>query len=136
MLLKKKKSQASCQPNLKVSLTKSLRREVVVCYYYLFIYLFFLCRAEGDYTVTKNMTIQDNCSESLTCRNRAPVTLNITPVSLKMLRLQPFQLSRIGRETHEFRTHLTSRNLTSKFSRFVTMNSNPNQSRPRKINSI
>ena len=77
--------------------------------------VFFFCGAEGDYTGTKNMIIQDNCSESLTCRNCPPVTLNITPVSLdvtqvslKMIRLQPFQLSRFGRETHEFRTHLSS----------------------------
>ena len=43
---------------------------------------FIFCGGEGDYTATKNIIIQDNCSESLTCRNCAPVTLNITSVSL------------------------------------------------------
>ena len=33
------------------------------------------------------MIIQAKCSESLTCRNRAQVTLNITPVSLDVSRV-------------------------------------------------
>ena len=54
---------------------------------------------------------------------------------VSLIALQTFQLSRCGRETHDFRTHLTVSRFNLEISRFFTMNYNLNQIRP-KINSI
>ena len=62
-------------------------------------------------------------------------TQSSVAISRALQLLQTFQLSRFGRETREFRTHLTVSRFNLEISRFPTINYSLNQIRP-KINSM